>query len=390
MQNFVHDIPTKVYFGQGQINRLPELLDRFGKRVLLTYGGGSIKRIGLYDTVMRLLRDGGFAVTELGGIDPNPRIESVKQGVALCRQNAIDVILAVGGGSTIDCSKAIATGVFYEGDDLWQMVAHPAANRRALPLVDVLTLSATGSEFDGGGVISNLTTREKLGADFTFPYASICDPTYTFSVSAYQTAAGSADIMSHIIEGYFSRTDDSHLADGIAETVLRSVIKSLPIALDQPDNYSARANLMMVSSIACSGIPEYGKISTGWPCHAMEHELSAYYDITHGVGLAILTPRWMRFIIAKDPTVVPRFARFATRVFGLAGDDEKALALAGVDALEEFFRRSGIPMSLGDLNIGSEYFEEMARHANRSGRFSRAYVPLTTEDIVRIYQLCLK
>ncbi|MBR4442558.1 MAG: iron-containing alcohol dehydrogenase [Clostridia bacterium] len=389
MLNYTHSIPTRIFFGEGQISHLDEALRPFGKRVLLTYGGGSIKKIGLYDAVMKILNDGGYTVVELSGIEPNPRIESVEKGVALCKEHRIDVILAVGGGSTIDCSKAIAAGVYYEGDDLWQMVASRHGTLKALPLVDILTLSATGSEYDGGGVITNMKTNEKLGNMYTFPAVSICDPTYTFSVSKYQTAAGSADIISHICENYFSRTEDSDLADGIAETILKSVIKNLPIALAEPDNYSARANLMADSSVACSGIPAYGKQSTGWPCHAMEHELSAFYDITHGVGLAILTPRWMRHILKKDPTCAWRFVRFARNVWGLSGDDELALALAGIDALENFFRESGIPMTLTELNIGAEHFEEMAAHANVGGYLANAFVALTNEDIVEIYRACL-
>ncbi len=389
MENFRHAIPTEVIFGKGAIQNLGDVLARYGKNVLLTYGGGSIKKTGLYDTINDILTKGGFSVTECSGIEPNPRIESVEKGVRLCRENDVDMVLAVGGGSTIDCSKAIAAGVFYEGDDLWEMIKTPRGLRKALPLVVVLTLSATGSEFDRGGVISNLKTNEKLGSVLTFPSVSICDPTYTFTVSAYQTAAGSADIMSHIMEGYFSRTDDSDLSDGIAETVLKSVIKNLPIALFEPDNYNARANLMWDSSIACSGIPEYGKKSTGWPCHAMEHELSAYYDITHGVGLAILTPRWMRHILKKDASTVGRFVRFARNVWGLDGSDELELAYAGISALENFFKSAGIPMTLTELGIGQEHFKDMAVHANRGGRLSGAFVPLTEEDVIQIYKDCL-
>ena len=389
MQNYVHAIPTKVYFGKGQIERLPEALAAFGKRVLLAYGGGSIKRTGLYDTIMALLHAGGFTVTELSGIEPNPRIESVAEGVRLCKENHIDVILAVGGGSTIDCAKAIACGVFYEGEDLWQMVVTSGGFSKALPLVDVLTLSATGSEFDGGGVISNMKLNEKLGAGLTYPAASICDPTYTFTVSPYQTAAGSADIMSHIFEGYFSREDDCELSDGIAETILKTVMKCTPIALQDPENYSARANLMSCSSVACSGIPEYGKEDTGWPCHAMEHELSAFYDITHGVGLAILTPRWMRYILKKDLTALPRFVRFAKNVFGLTGTDEGALAREAIDKLEAYFKSTGIPMTLQEVGIGPEHIEDMAAHAIQVGRLDRAFVPLTKEDLAAIYRMCL-
>lgn len=389
MLNYIHNIPTKILFGKGMISKLAEVLRPFGKNVLLTYGGGSIKKTGLYDKVMDILSDEGFTVTECGGIEPNPRIESVERGVKLCKENSIDVILAVGGGSTIDCSKAIAAGVFYEGDDLWQMVATRHGVLKALPLVDILTLSATGSEYDGGGVISNMKINQKLGNVFTFPAVSICDPTYTFTVSKYQTAAGTADIISHICEEYFSRTPDSDLADGICETVFKSAIKNLPIALAEPDNYSARANLMSISSIACSGIPSYGKQGTGWPCHAMEHELSAFYDITHGVGLAILTPRWMRFILKKDPSCAWRFVRFAKNVWGLEGDDDMALALAGIDKLDAFFRESGIPMTLTELGIGTENFEKMAAQANRGDRLKDAFVPLTNEDIVEIFKACL-
>lgn len=388
MLNYVHEIPTKLYFGKGQISHLDEILRSLGKKVLLTYGGGSIKKMGLYDTVIDILKKGGFEVTELSGIEPNPRIESVEEGVRLCKENNIDVILAVGGGSTIDCSKAIAAGVFYDGD-LWDMVASYHGTLKALPLVDILTLSATGSEYDGGGVITNLKTHEKIGNSYTYPYASICDPTYTFSVSKYQTASGTADIMSHIFEGYFSRTEDSDLSDHIAEGILKTAIKYLPVALKEPDNYTARANLMAISSVACSGIPQYGKQGTGWPCHAMEHELSAFYDITHGIGLAILTPRWMRFILKKDPSCTWRFVRFAKNVWGLDGDDEKALAIAGIEKLEEFFAQSGIPKNLTELKITDEHFEEMAAHANYGNYLKDAFVALTNQDIVEIYKACL-
>ena len=238
MQNFTHNIPTRLYFGKGQIRHLAEALDQFGKRVLLAYGGGSIKRMGLYDQVMEILRDGGFAVTELSGIAPNPRLSSVAEGQRLCRENGVDVILAVGGGSTIDCAKAIAAAAFYEGD-LWEMVQNAQGQYKTLPVVDILTLSATGSEFDIFGVISNPDTNEKLGGMYCHPAVSICDPTYTFSVPAYQTAAGSADIMSHTFENYFSREADSDLSEDICEGILRSVMAFIKPVLVKPN---ARAN----------------------------------------------------------------------------------------------------------------------------------------------------
>ncbi len=389
MNNFVHETPTKVFFGKGSISHLDDALRPFGMNVLLVYGGGSIKRTGLYDEVMGILNEGGFIVTELSGVEPNPRIESVKRGVELCKEHDIQVVLAVGGGSTIDCAKAVCSGFYFEGDDLWDMVKNVKGLKKSLPLVDILTISATGSDYDGGGVITNFATNEKLGNKYTFPSVSILDPTYTFTVSKYQTAAGSADIMSHIMEGYFNKVPDSELSDAIAEGILKSVIHNLPIALEEPDNYSARANLMRAESIACSGIPEYGKEYTGWPCHVMEHELSAYYDITHGVGLAILTPRWMRFILKKDPSCVWRFVWFAKRVWGLEGDDDMELALRSVDALEEFFRAANIPMTFTEVGIGTEKFGAMAEHAESLGRLSLGFVPLTKDDVIEIFNDCL-
>jgi hypothetical protein len=389
MNDFMIDIPTRVLFGKGSIAHLDWALRQFGMNVLFVYGGGSIKRTGLYDEVMGILNEGGFIVTELSGVEPNPRIGTVKRGVELCKEHDIQVVLAVGGGSTIDCAKAVCSGFYYEGDDLWDMVKNVKGPKKSLPLVDILTISATGSDFDGGGVISNPDTKEKLGNKYTYPSVSILDPTYTYTVSKYQTAAGSADIMSHIMEGYFNKVADSELSDAIAEGVLKSVIHNLPIALEEPDNYSARANLMRAESIACSGIPEFGKDYTGWPCHVMEHELSAYYDITHGVGLAILTPRWMRFILSKDPSCVWRFVWFAKRVWGLEGEDDMELALKGVDALEEFFRSSGIPMSFREVGIGEEHFEDMAAHAESLGRLGLGFVPLTKDDVIEIFKDCL-
>ena len=387
MENFRHKIETEIRFGKDSIKDLREIIQQFGQNVLLVYGGGSIKRNGIYDKVYELLN--GFNIIECSGIEPNPRIESVEKGSKLCKENHIDVVLAVGGGSVIDCAKAICVGAFFEGKNYWDLVTVKGIKRKALPLVDILTLSATGSEFDGGGVISNLKTNEKMGNSFTYPAVSICDPVYTYSVNKYQTAAGSIDIMSHIIEGYFSRTMDVDLSEGIAETVLKSVIKNLPIALEKPDDYTARANLMMASSIACSGIPEYGKEYTGWVCHALEHELSAYYDITHGVGLAILTPRWMKYILDKDKTMLPRFVKFAKNVFNLEDEDKLKLAYKGIDALDSFFRSTGIPMSLSELNIDDKYFKEMAAHANRNDRLVKSVVSLTQEDAVNIYRMCL-
>lgn len=389
MENFTHYIPTEYHFGKGAIDCLGSSLARFGHRILLVYGGGSIKRNGLYDTIIKICDENALTVTELSGVEPNPQIRTVRKGIALCQSEGINVILSVGGGSTIDCSKAIAAGCYYNGDP-WDMVLEGGSQGKSLPLVDVMTLAATGSEFDADAVISNDETSQKVDGTYNCPNISICDPTYTFSVPARQTAAGSADIMSHIMEQYFSRTFDSDLSEAIGEGILKSVISNLPKALEYPEDYSARANLMYDSSVACSGIPAYGKISTHWPCHALEHELSAYYNITHGVGLAILTPRWMRYILDKDPSVTPRFVKFARNVWGLDGDDDAALAREGIESLEDFWQSVNLPSTLTELGIGDEHFYDMASDIEKvSGGLEGDYVPLTSDDIVEIYRRCL-
>ncbi len=390
MDNFVHDIPTKYYFGKGSIEHLPEALKQYGKTVLLTYGGGSIKRMGLYDTVVKMLTEHDFTIIECSGVEPNPRIETVARGAALCRRHHVDVVLSVGGGSTLDCAKAIACGAYYEGTDFWQMVLDGEECRKALPLVDIITLAATGSEFNSGGVITNLATKQKIGASFTFPQVSIADPTYTFTVPAYQTAAGSADIMSHIMECYFNRVTNADLSDAMEEGILKSVIRNLPIVLENPQDYEARANLLWDSSIACSGLAAYGQRHTGWSCHALEHELSAFYDITHGVGLAILTPRWLEYILAKDSTVMPRIAQFARNVWGIEEADDEKAARMGIRALHDFFKAMGIPMTLTEVGIDDLHFEDMARDLDvMRGGLLKAYVPLTHDDVVAIYRMCL-
>lgn len=388
MQNFRFHTPTEVHFGRGSIEQLPAAIRRHGTRVLLVYGGGSIKRSGLYERVLQLLE--GCEIHELGQVEPNPRVTSVNAGAELCRRHDIQVVLAVGGGSVIDCAKAICTAAFYEGD-AWDMILDWSLSVKALPLVDVLTLSATGSEFDGGSVISNAETSEKMfiSHDFLQPVTSILDPEYTYSVDAWHTAAGAADMMSHIMEVYFVM-ETTGLMDGICESVLRSVIANTPRALTDPHDYNARAELMWCASLACNGLCSLGNQPSTWACHAMEHELSAYYDITHGVGLAIVTPRWMRHSLNEHTAV--RFARFARNVFGIADQgNQQAVARAGIEALEHFFTAIGIPATLGALKIGDEHIEDMARHMidKYPADFSTAIRPLAYEDVVAIYRACL-
>lgn len=385
MRAFNYDIPTKVYYGEGKIKHLPDLIKQFGNKVLLTYGGGSIKRNGIYDEVQDLLK--GCEIFELSGIDPNPRIETVREGSKICKENDIDVILAVGGGSTIDCSKVIAAAAKYDGD-AWDLVMDGSLITDALPLVDILTLSATGTEMNFNAVITNFDVKMKQGtaSKYLYPYASILDPTYTYTVPANQTAAGTADIMSHTFENYFQEEDNAFITDGLSESILRASIKYLPIALEDPENYEARSNLMWASTVALNGLTSMGK-GGGWTTHPIEHYLSAYYDITHAVGLAILTPRWMKYILS-DKTV-DRFARYANKVWDIEETDDKfAMAEEAIEKTYQFFVDNGLPMTLPEVGIETdEHFEEMAK--GPAERLSRAYVPLNPDDVVEILNRCM-
>ena len=302
-------------------------------------------------------------------------------------EEGINLILAVGGGSTIDCSKAIAAAAFYDGD-AWDLLTGKAQIIKALPIAVVLTIAATGSETDCAAVISNMTTNEKLlmGHPALLPKVAVLNPENTFTVPPYQTASGSADMMSHVIESYFD-TVEAFVPDAIAEGLLCSVIKYTPMVLEDPENYEARAQLMWTSSLALNGITSTGK-SFMWSCHYIEHELSAHYDITHGAGLAVLTPKWMRYILS-DKTV-DKFCDYAVNVWGFAREHHTfALANTGIDATEEFFKKIGLPSTLGEFGIDSSEFEQMAEKAVQVGCLKDAYVPLDKEDVIGILKMCL-
>lgn len=386
MNNFRFYAPTDIRFGKGQAECLPEELGKYGKRILMVYGGGSIKRSGLYDKLRELLKD--FEIFELPGIEPNPKITSVRKGVELCKKEQIDVILAVGGGSCIDASKNIACGAFYEGDP-WDLVLDRTKITEALPLAVVLTICATGSEMNNGAVISNEETNEKLemGADVLYPKLSICDPTYLYTLPPAQTAAGTADIMSHVLEQYFQPCDTAWLTDRLSEEVLKTCIRYCPAALKDPENYEARANLMWASTLGLNHLLTAGK-GGAWSCHPMEHQLSAFYGITHGVGLAILTPAWMRYVLC-DRTV-DRFALYARQVWDVELEDRYQAAEEGIRRTESFFREIGLPSTLTQVGIGREHFQEMAERAVEvSGIATRSYYHLGAEDIVKIFESCL-
>ncbi|MBQ6121283.1 MAG: iron-containing alcohol dehydrogenase, partial [Clostridia bacterium] len=349
MVNFDYMTPTRLIFGKDSIAKLPEVMKQFGPKILMTYGGGSIKKMGLYDKVKELLA--GCDIVELSGIQPNPKYDpSVLEGVRLCKEYGVDVILAVGGGSVLDCSKAIAAGAEYDGDP-WDLISYKVKAQSALPIVDIITLAATGSEYDPGGVISRTETNDKIGYidPLLYPAVSILDPTYTFTVSKKQTAAGCADAMNHIMEQYFCE-DSSLLADGFMEAGLKSLMVNARKCLENPEDYTACAEMMLACTYGCNGIYSLGSSPSGWPCHGIEHALSAYYDITHGEGLAIITPRWMKHIL-KERTL-PRFVKYGVNVFGIdANLPEMEIAEKAIDATYKFFESINIPMHLKDVGI---------------------------------------
>ena len=382
MQNFDYMTPTRLIFGKESIVKLPEVMRPLGKRVLLTYGGGSIKKLGLYDRVKELLKD--FDIIELSGIQPNPKYDpSVLEGVRLCKEHNIDVILAVGGGSVLDCSKAIAAGAKYDGDP-WDLISYKVKAQAALPIVDILTLAATGSEYDCGGVISRTETNDKIGYmdPLLFPVCSILDPVYTFSVSKKQTAAGCADAMNHTIEQYFV-ADSTLLNDGFCESMLKSLMANTRKCLENPEDYTARAEMMLCCTYGCNRILSLGNSPSGWPCHGIEHALSAYYDITHGEGLAIITPRWMRHIL-NDHTM-PRFVKYGINVFGIdATLPQREIAERAIDETYRFFESINIPMHLREVGIDDSRLDEMAHHIAINEGLETAYAPLTEKDIKQI------
>ncbi len=382
MQNFDYMTPTRLIFGRDAIAKLPEVMTQFGKKILLTYGGGSIKKIGLYQKVLEMLK--GYDIVELPGIQPNPKYDpSVLDGVRLCKKHNVDVILSVGGGSVLDCSKAIAAGAKYDGDP-WDLISYKVKAKAALPIVDIITLAATGSEYDCGGVISRTETNDKIGYidPLLFPVVSILDPVYTFTVSKKQTAAGIADAMNHTIEQYFVE-DSTLLNDGFCESMLRSLMTNGRKCLENPEDYTARAEMMLACTYGCNGILALGNSYSGWPCHGIEHALSAYYDITHGEGLAIITPRWMRHILSER--TMDRFVKYGINVFGIDPTlPKQEIAGKAIDATYEFFESINIPMHLREVGIDDSRIDEMAHHIAVNEGLDKAYAPLTEQDIKEI------
>lgn len=382
MLNFEYYVPTRIYFGRGQIKNLCRIKE-YSDKVLLVYGGGSIKKNGIYDEAVRILTENGIEVLDLPGVQANPRIELVREGAELCKTHGVTAVLGIGAGSVLDSAKAIAAAAKYDGD-AWDLVMDGSKIEDALPIFTVLTMAATGSEMDFFAVISDMNRNDKLGTcnEKMFPTFSILDPEYTYTVPRKQLVAGTADIMSHVIDTYFNQYDDAAIPQGLGESLLKICIKYLPVALETPNDYEARANLMWASSLAINGLLKCG-CATVWSCHKMEHELSAFFDVIHGEGLAVLTPVWMEYVLSEETADL--FAKYAVNVWNVPYEGDKMiLAQKGIDKTREFFREMGLPQTLKELGVGEDKLEIMAEKA--AAYLGTAYVPLTKDDVLAIFR----
>lgn len=362
MDNFVFSCPTRIIFGRDVESQAGTETRQYSGNVLLHFGGGSAERSGLLNRIRESLSSTGIEVTELGGVLPNPRLSLVREGISLCRSRGITFILAVGGGSVIDSAKAIAVGVPYSGD-VWDFYGNRVEPERALGVGVVLTIPAAGSESSVSSVLSDPERELKRGlnSEMIRPCFALMNPELTYTLGAYQTACGAADMMAHVMERYFTNTRDTDLVDRLCESVLRSIIAQAPIALSNPSSYAARAELMWAGTIAHNGLLGTGR-EGDWASHAIEHELSAIYDVAHGAGLAAIFPAWMKAVYRHD---VERFAQFAVRVWGVEDDfqDREKTAVEGIKRMENFFRSLGLAVRLSGLGIPDDRFGEMAAKA---------------------------
>ncbi len=384
MRDFTYQSPTRILFGRSALEAVGSESAARGSKVLLHYGGGHIKKTGLYQHITRLLQEAGAAWVELGGVAPNPRLSLVREGIALCRREGVDFLLAVGGGSVIDSAKGIAAGVPYEGD-VWDFYEDRGEPQAALPLGVVLTIAAAGSETSRGSVVTNEATGLKrfVNSDLLRPAFAVLDPELTCSLPAYQTACGAADIMAHIFERYFTNEPHVELGDRLCEGAIKTIIHTVPVALAYPENYDARAEIMWAGTVAHNDILGVGR-EEDWASHNIEHELSALNDVAHGAGLAIIFPAWMKYVYRRN---VARFAQFAVRVWDVEPcfDDMETTALEGIARTKAFFASAGLPTSLREIGIGEEHFDHIVRNCKLNPDDTvGGFVKLDTEDIRNI------
>ncbi|GGA42055.1 iron-containing alcohol dehydrogenase [Psychrobacillus lasiicapitis] len=379
--------PVKLIFGKGQLAKLPNELASYGQKVLVVYGGGSIKKNGLYDQVMTALKEADMQVFELPGVEPNPRLSTAKRGAEICKTEGIDVVLAVGGGSVIDCTKLIVAAAKYDGD-AWDLVTRKAVPKEALPFGTVLTLAATGSEMNSGSVITNEDTQEKYGwgSPLVFPKFSILDPVHTFTVPLDQTVYGIVDMMSHMFEQYYNEATNTPVHDEMIEGVLRVVMETAPKLVQDLENYELRETILFAGTMGLNNFLRMGYIGD-WASHNIEHAVSAVYDIPHAGGLAIIFPRWMRHNVHVNPE---RFAKLAEKVFQVdpTGKSAEEVALEGIDRLVAFWSSLGAPTNLADYNIDDSQIDLMVEKAMVNGKFGN-FNKLDEEDTKAILTACL-
>ena len=387
MDSFTFFNPVKLHFGEDALEKLPKELAQYGSKVLMVYGGGSIKSNGVYNAVIEKLQQADKTVFELSGVEPNPRVETARIGIEICKKEGIDLVLAVGGGSVIDCSKLIVAGAKYDGD-AWDIVKRKVLVQDALPLGTVLTIAATGSEMNSGSVITNAATEEKLGwgSPAAFPKFSILNPAYTVSVPKNHTVYGMVDMMSHVLEQYFHNTTNTPVTDEMCEGVLRTVVTTAPKLLKDLEDISLRETILLAGTIGLNGFLSIGSRGD-WASHNIEHAVSAIYDIPHAGGLAILQPHWMRLNVPVNPE---RFAGLATRVFGVdaTGKTAEEIAYEGIDRLSAFWTSLDAPNRLADYNIDDSKFDQIIEHAMQNGPFGN-FNKLQEDDVRTILQNAL-
>ena len=388
MKDFNYCAPTRVIFGKNTELEVGKALKNAGAtRVLMQYGGGSIKKSGLYDRVVKAIRDEGIELFELGGVQPNPHLSLVRKAIEIVREQKIDYLLAVGGGSAIDSTKATAVGAVYDGD-VWDFYCGKAVPKKAMPVGVVLTIPAAGSEGSNSSVITNEDgwIKRGLGCDLTRPAFAIYNPELTYSLPAYQTAAGATDIMAHIMERYFTNEPDVDMTDRLCESVLKTIIRQAPVAVKEPDNYVARAEMMWASTVAHNDFLSCFRVGD-WSSHQLSHELSGMYEATHGAALAVAFPAWMTYVYKHD---VQRFCRFAVEVMGVEMDffHPEETALKGIAALRAFFKSIGMPTTLSELGVPEDKLDVLADKVKRGADGTTGqFVKLTRDDCLKIYQL---